>query len=139
MLQSLMMESTCAPTSAHRTTTIPRFHACSGSIPSFCELRTLIQRPMRTPRATRKPYVGRKKRPKCTSCGYTVILMRKTTESLPDQSSRNSKLQGPLALDLSGLLRMLKTQPISIGIDHGQLFHPIVAYHRLFYGDTFRP
>jgi len=47
--------------------------------------------------------------------------MRKTLESLPNQSSRNSKLQGR-ASDLSG--RTLKAQPISVGIDHGQLFHP---------------
>src|ERR1700737_118667 len=49
---------------------------------------------MRTPTATRKPYVGRKKRPKCTICGYTVSLIRKTTEPLPGQSSRNSNPKG---------------------------------------------
>jgi len=41
--------------SPHSTTSTPRFHASSGSIPCLAELRTLIQSPSRTPVETSSP------------------------------------------------------------------------------------
>ena len=48
---------------------VPSFLAID---PATLELRTLIHKPINTPEATRKPYVGRLKRPSSTSRGNTM-------------------------------------------------------------------
>src|ERR1700722_5240445 len=72
-------------------------------MPRRSELRTLIHKPISTPIDTRKPYVGRKNRPKCTNCGYTVGWMQKLANLYLTQCSREVSSSGRD----SGVLRTL--------------------------------